>query len=723
MQFCRTNGFPSDWVTSLCEDREGNLWVGTGSGGVVVLRPGIIKTVMPPDQWQGRAVLTVTAGRDDALWVGTEGAGVYRFHEGTWQNYGVNAGVENPYVWSVGEDVQGDLYAGTWFSGLLVRRGDRFQRAPGLEGVKAPIFAIQPARKGGLWVGTAAGLFHYETGKATWLGQKAEPALRDVDAVVEDDEGAVWFGMSSGGVGRLKDGALQQFRRRDGLSSESVQCLYLDADGSLWIGTSGGGINRLKQGHFAAIGTKQGLPNGVICNIQEDGKGFFWLSSHGGIMRVSKAELDRCADGKSKEVHCLSYGIGDGMPTLECSGGLQPAGCKTADGRLWFPTTKGLVTLDPDDVRTHALPPPVVIEEMSVDGQIVAGGMLGGSPLRIPPGRHRFEFRFTGLSFVVPEKVRFKYQLEGLEPDWADNGTYRVASYSYIPPGRYVFRVTACNSDGVWNETGAEISFAVLPYFWQTWWFRGLAALTVLASASGAVWFDARRRMRRKLERSERQHALERERARIARDIHDDLGASLTRITMLSQSAHEEPDNPARAAENLAHIYDTARELTRAMDEIVWAVDPKHDTPDSLASYLGKFAQDYLRAARIRCRLDVPVQLPGWALTSEVRHNLFLAFKEALHNVVKHAAASEVRVSMTLQTNGFSISVEDNGRGFAATAADGDLASVPNQLVRGNGLANMRRRLAEMGGVCEIQSAPGQGTRVRFTVQVNVPAS
>ena len=261
---------------------------------------------------------------------------------------------------------------------------------------------------------------------------------------------------------------------------------------------------------------------------------------------------------------------------------------------------------------------------------------------RIGPGAHRYEFSFTGLSFTVPEKVRFSYRVEGLDPDWADASTKRLVNYSYIPPGDYTFRVTACNNDGVWSEPGAAVHFTVLPQFWQTWWFRALSGLGAAGLITAVVLLVTRRRMREKLERLEQQRAIERERTRIARDIHDDLGASLTRITMLSQSARAELE-PSAAASDLDRIFDTARELTRAMDEIVWAVNPQHDTLDSLATYLGRFAQGFLASAHVSCRLDVPMQLPTWPVTAETRHNLFLAFKESLNNAVKHSQTTEVR--------------------------------------------------------------------------------
>ena len=234
------------------------------------------------------------------------------------------------------------------------------------------------------------------------------------------------------------------------------------------------------------------------------------------------------------------------------------------------------------------------------------------------------------------------------------------------------------------------------------------------------VIFAMRRRLERRLERLEQQRALERERARIAKDIHDDLGASLTRISMLSQSARAELDHSDAALQDLDRIYETSRELTRAMDEIVWAVNPEHDTLDSLATYLGKFAQDFLAAAHIKCRLDVPMQLPPWPLTAEIRHNLFLAFKEALNNAVKHAHTSEVWISLAIDGMGFTLQLEDKGCGFSPDRGSNGAPGDPARLSGGYGLVNMRRRLAELGGRCEIQSTPGAGTRVAFVVHVKV---
>ncbi len=703
----RASGLPSDWVISLCEDREENLWCGTGEG-LVLVRPSNLETVSPPDKWRSCPVLSVLPAPNGALWVGTEGAGLYRLQDGKWTNFDSAQGIRNSYIWSLAADHQGKIWAGTWGGGLFAQKDDRFDFAPGLTNFLLPIPALL-FTEGRLWIGASEGAARYQHGKLEQLNEIDGKPFGDVRALARDHAGALWFGTAGTGLVRLQDGTFRRFTKSDGLSSDFIECLHFGDNQSLWIGTFGGGLDRFKDGKFSVINRAQGLPNGVIGHIESDGRGYFWMGSYGGVLRAREEDLNRCADGGITNVPFLTYGINEGMPTLECSEGLQSAGCKTADGRLWFATAKGLVSVDPANVKTNSLPPPVVIESMVVDDHPFA------APFKVPPGRHRIEFEYTGLSFVTPEKVRFKCRLNNLEPDWVDAGAKRVATYNYVPPGNYLFQVTACNNDGVWNEHAASLAFEVLPYFWQTTWFHVCGGLATVLAAGGVVWFDTRRRMRRRLERAERQRDIERERSRIAQDIHDDLGASLTRIVMLSESVHGDARLPEPITINLDRIYRTARELTRAMDEIVWAVNPRHDRLDSLANYLSRFAYEYLSVAKIRCRLDVALQLPSIPVAADVRHNLFLAFKEALHNVVKHALADEVRVQLQLEPSKLILIVADNGRGFDPADLQ-KIRSKEDRIARGNGLANMTRRLAEIHGSCDICSTPGVGTSVTFVV-------
>jgi signal transduction histidine kinase/streptogramin lyase len=711
LHFSQAEGLPHDWIRCICEDREGTLWIGAGNGGLVALRPSMVKMFAPPDHWQGRVPLSTAVSHDGAVWVTTEGGGLYQFLNGTWNHFDESTGLSNQFDWCVSEDAKNRLWVGSWGTGMYVQSNGHFETPPGLENINVPMAAIFHAHDGVTWIGTANGLLRYENGAVKWFGEKEGLKLPDVRAIAETPDGAIWFGTLGGGLGHLQNNVVTQFDKSRGLSSDYIQSLDASSDGTLWIGTYGGGLSRFKNGRFVNITSRNGLPDNFICGIQEDDRGNLWVSTRSGIFRVAREMLDNFADGGLASVNCQSFGKGEGMSSVDCSGGFQPSVCKTADGRIWFPTSKGLAVLNPEASHASHWPMPAVIEGMTAEGV----PFPDVKPLKIPPGWQNFEFRYTGLSFIDPEKIQFQCRLDGWDKNWVDAGNKRVAEYSYLPPRSYRFRVRASNGDGIWEESDAEVAFTVLPHFWQTWWFFSLTILLAVAAVTRVVWQISRRRMRRKLEAAERQQAVERERTRIAKDIHDHLGANLTRISLLSQSAHGELANPAQAAAQLERIYSTSRELTRSMDEIVWAVNPQHDTLDSLASYLGNFAQEYVGSLGMRCRLEVPLHLPHWPITAEARHNIFLAFKEALHNVVKHSGATEVSIFLNLEAAGFNLIVRDNGKGF-------DPAAVPERPGRGNGLKNMRQRLEKLGGRCEIRSTPGTGTEIKFFVMTPATA-
>ena len=721
----RTNGLPQDWVCSLVEDREDNLWVGT-HGGLALLRERKVRMQNPPDDWQGRPVLSIMRAHDGAVWAATEGAGVYRFKDGGWSHFGLG----NLFVWSVFEDSQNQIWAGTWGGGLFRLEQGSFVMQTNLIAAADPVVALKESPAGTLWIGTGAGLVRMQSNVVERFAHLGGAAAGDVRVIEEGAHGELWLGTQGSGLGRFKDGQCQTFRTIDGLAGNFIISLCCETNGTLWIGTLDMGLCRFKDGRFSSITPAQGLLGNIIYHIEDDHLGNLWFNSPKGLFRVSKQQLNACADGKLPRLEPLSYGRAEGMTTLAGTGGFTPSGFRAPDEHLWFSTARGIAVVEPESAHPNPVRPPVWIEEVFVEGQSLSmsresaarssrarspGLVVPRNRVTLQPGRRQLDVQFTALSFTAPERVRFKYQLEGLDPGWVEAGTRRRVTYPFLPPGNYTFRVTACNNDGLWSETGDALAIEVQPYFWQTWWFNPFLAILGAVVLALIFFLESRRRVRRKLERIARERELEHERARIAQDIHDDLGASLTRIGMLSQSAAGDLSDPPRATANLNLIYDTTRELTRAMDEIVWAVNPRHDTLESLTNYISRFAQDFLETAQIRCRLAMPLQVPEASVRSEVRHNLFLAFKEALNNAVKHSRANEVRITLQFVRGGFTLGVADNGVGFDQQRVSGGVHPA------GNGLRNLRSRLAQVGGHSQIHSAPGEGTRIEFFVpQPNV---
>ena len=437
------------------------------------------------------------------------------------------------------------------------------------------------------------------------------------------------------------------------------------------------------------------------------------------------------AEGRSGHLRSIAYGRGEGLPSVQPVFENSPTAWRSDDGQLWFSTRNGLLTVQPDKIRDNPVAPHVLLTDVKVDDHLVAlqdlqsplrapsGSLLAdlrtsGMSLELPPQHGKIEFAFTALSFNSPENVHFRHRLKGFDEEWIEAGTQRNAKYPRLPAGRYEFEVTACNEAGVWNQTGFRLPFVVRPFFWQTWWFRlgVLAAFT--ASLVALVRYFSFRRLRRQLVQLERQAELQRERTRIARDMHDEVGTKLSRLSLLSEMTSQQPQLPPAAQEEVAEISETAREAIRSFEEIVWAVNPKNDSLADLVHYLCRFAEDFFEGGATQCVFDLPEEIPAIRLSTETRHHVFLAAKEALNNALKHARAGTVTVRLQLGAGEFEIQIEDDGVGF-------DPAAAPSRAGGGNGLGNMRERMRLAKGQIELRSTPGKGTLVSFRLTGAAP--
>ena len=404
--------------------------------------------------------------------------------------------------------------------------------------------------------------------------------------------------------------------------------------------------------------------------------------------------------------------------TRECSAGAQPSALRARDGTLWFPTIEGLASVNPADLRINTNPPPVIIESVLVDDvELKASRFVSGwnSAVTLTPDNERLEIHFTSLNFSAPKGLqfgaRFKYRLEGHDKNWTDARNERVVDFNRLTPGSYTFHVIACNEDGVWNETGATLAITVEPPFWQTRGFIITSALVFIAVLAGVIYLISTAKLKRQLRALHQKELIEKERARIARDLHDQLGANLTQVTLLGEMAEADKNLPDEVEQHAQQICATARETTHALDEIVWAVNPQNDTLEGLANYACKYAQDYFALAGVSYRAELPPELPATPILPEVRHNVFLAFKEAVNNVVKHAHATEARVKLQLEPDKFILTVTDNGRGL------GDLSGKSLR----NGMKNMRKRLADVRGEFDIAPGANGGTVVQLKAPTGKP--
>jgi ligand-binding sensor domain-containing protein len=442
-QISTEQGLSKEYVLSLCMDSEGNLWVGTDGGGLDRIKRKIFNSPPGLHPWNAQSVSEDTPG---GFWVafGALGASYWRtnsardFHVGRYQD-----------AWEVLADHQQQVWAGTRDDGLFLFQTNHFQPAPGAETLGPQIFALFEDRDGQLWVGAQNGLAHWNG--RDWKIYTTRDGLSGnvVSAVAEDAAGNLWIGTEGNGLDCFKDGKFSAYQQAtNDLPGNGISCLYVDNDGDLWIGTSGHGLARFRQGKWAAYSSHDGLVSDSISYIIEDGEGYLWVGSNLGLMRIPKKSLDDLENGTVKTIACRTYVETDGLPTRECSSGSQPAANRTSDGRLWFPTTKGLAYVNPAELKPNLQPPLVMIESVLVDGQEQKTNRLGSAwqqSIVIPPGHDRLEIHYTGLDFSGPNEVRFKYRLEGHETAWTEAGDTRVAFYNKLPPGNYRFYVEACN--------------------------------------------------------------------------------------------------------------------------------------------------------------------------------------------------------------------------------------------------------------------------------------
>jgi signal transduction histidine kinase/ligand-binding sensor domain-containing protein len=711
-------GLRSSGIQSFYEDREGNFWIGT-SEGLYRAREAAITVLTRRDGLSSDNIYSIYEDRAGQLWFGTWGGGVTKFKKGCTEHYRAKESLDLNLVTTLYEDRDGYMWIGTTrklyrlkpdvLSDCNLHSLDERNAHPDPKGFfNSEVWAIHQDRAGRFWFGASNGLIKLEDGRYTRYTTAGGLAGNDIRTILEDRAGRLWFG-AWGGLSRYADGRFTSYTEQDGLASDHIRTLYEDDDGVLWIGTYDGGLTRFKEGRFIRYTVKDGLFNNGVFQILEDGRGYFWMSSNKGIHRVSRRELNDFADGRIRSITSVAYGKQDGMLNVECNGGRQPAGWKTRDGRLWFPTAQGAVVIDPSRVEISERPPPVVIEEFRLNNEAAPLSEV----MVIPPEKNEnIEIRYQGLSFIRPEQQRFKYRLWGVDHDWIEVGIRRAAYYNHLPPGEYTFTALAANSEGVWNMQGASVRLKILPWFWQTWWFKAAVLAGILALALLVI---LRRIARLKREQAMRDaharqliDAQERDRKRIAGDLHDGAGQLVNLISHYALDGLEEPDNYELVTERFAKIASLADKTTEEMRSAAYNLRPPEIDRLGLTRAIESLVDRFNRLPAIEFTRDLD-QIDS-AFDDDGKAHLYRIVQESLNNIVHHSQATKASLIIKLEAKAVRIEINDNGRGFDASA---------NGNHPGLGLPGIAERARLLGGKAEIRSAPGRGARI--TVLINLP--
>lgn len=693
-------------VLSITQDHEGNVWAGTGGGGLNRIRPRVIELHGTSAGLPIETVRSVCEDQAGRLWAATLNGELASYERGQWRSISPKVLGEGVEVTCVTDDGAGGVWVGTRQHGLGHLVGDAFTRTD-VRSEDAPmaVRALHQDRSGAVWAAvegvvatTPNGVQRWVAGESQWFAQPS--GSRVVRAMAEDAAGQLWMGTPDGLLLRVADGALVDETARVMRQRKPIRSLLATPDGSLWIGLAGVGLVRWKDGLAHQFGPAQGLPDGFVSALLADDFGALWVACSRGLFRVPLSELEAVASGRSQRFTTAPQERLEGLRNLQANYGHWPGATRSRDGRLWLPMRTGLAVVRPSRVPRELGPPPVRVDRLLVDGKLRTPEPSAPPHFR---GDHRqVAFEYSAPAFSAPENVVFRHKLVGWDEEWSEATRERRASYPKLSPGKYEFLVNATAESGQWSGPGSALAFSVTPRAWQTLWFKlALTAVACLGIAAGVRHFSLRR-MRAELARAEREAVVHRERARIAKDIHDDLGTSLTHITLLGELVEQELAAPERVLTHARTLSQTARQLMGALDETVWAVTPSNDTLAHLLDYSGQFAAGFLHAAGMRCRVDFPLHADDRPISAEARHHLFMVVKEALHNVVKHSGATTVSLSAAITPQALRLTVVDDGQGFSGVAAD----------ARADGLRNMRQRLAEIGGTCDIASEPGRGTTV-----------
>ncbi len=468
-------------VSALCEDSEGSLWVGTVGGGLNRFRDGSITMYGEKEGLSQDAVRGIYEAHDGSIWIGSDNRGITRFKNGLLTVYMTPQALTNG-VRGICEGPDGSLWFGTYGGGLCRLKDGKWTTFTTKDGLAHNrIFSLLMTKDSTLWIGTrGGGLSIFKNGKFKTYTMKEGLANDKVRMILQTSDESVWM-CTDDGLSRFKDGKLTNYTVKDGLSYNIVYSIFEDENKVLWIGTYGGGLNRLKDGRLTVFTTKQGMYDNAIFQILEDEQKYFWFTCNRGIYRVSEKELNDYADGKIQTVHCMVFGMADGLRSDKCNGSSQPAGIRARDGKLWIPTLKGVAIIDPTKILQSKRPPSVFIEQALFDKQKV----LIDSLVQLGTGRGELEVHYTALNYAAPKQMNFKYMLIGFDNDWIDAGTRRTAYYTNIPPGSYVFKVIACNNNGIWNLNGATLGLTLAAHFYQTNLFRGLIAVVIIMVGLG----------------------------------------------------------------------------------------------------------------------------------------------------------------------------------------------------------------------------------------------
>jgi signal transduction histidine kinase/ligand-binding sensor domain-containing protein len=706
--FKKSDGLSGDIIAGLFEDREGNIWVST-SGGLDRFRELPVTTISVKQGLSSDYTQSVVAATDGSIWVGTHD-GLTRWKNGQTTIFRKESGLPDDSVQSMYQDDHGRIWAFTGH-GLAYFNNGRFVAVSGVPSQE--VYSITGDEAGNLWLSGNRGLSHLLEGRLVEHFPWSALGRRQQAKVILSDQGGVWLSFwTDGGVLYFKDGEVRaSYTAADGLGKGHVPGLRLDRDGAAWAGTEGGGLSRIKDGRIATLTTKNGLPCETIHWTIEDDDRSLWLYTACGLVRIVRSELDAWIADPNRRTEMAVWDAADGVRLRSVAASpYGPYVAKSADGKLWFLPGEGVDVVDPRHLAFNKVPPPVHIERIVADDRPydLRHGM------RLPANVRNLRIEYTALSLVAPEKIHFKYKLEGQNQNWHEVINERQATYTNLPPRNYRFRVMASNNSGVWNETGDTLEFSIAPAYYQTNWF--LASL--VAAFFLTLWALYRLRLRQ-LAREFNANLEGRvdERLRVARDLHDTLLQSFQGLVPVFQTARNLlPGQSDRAAEVLDEgLHDAADAIVEGRNAIQ-NLRAKPSLGFDLVSLLSAAGQELAQSPEAEGSAAFRVVVEGslLPLAPLVKDEIYRIAREVLRNAFRHARAGRIEAEIRYDRGMFRLRIRDDGKGI-------DSSVLKEGARTGHwGLPGMHERAKRMGGRLKIWSEPGAGTEAELTVPARI---
>jgi ligand-binding sensor domain-containing protein/two-component sensor histidine kinase len=717
------NSITDNDVLSICEDRSGIIWIGTHLGegisklersklkfGLIQRKPLLTNTLSDKVVW------AIYEDEEAMLWIGTYRGGLNRYdrYKNKFTSYKHDSfdrnSLSDDHIRSIKGDKFGNLWLGTYSGGL-----NRFEKRTG----KFTVFKHDPENKFSIaanqilsihidkdnivWLATfGGGLNYFDLKEAINSGQVRFNSFRHnpsdsnsisddrVYNLFEDNNGTLWIGTFGGGINRFdkKSGKFESLRSdpkiSGSLSDNRVLSVYTDSRGILWAGTYGGGLNRYNSetNTFKRYSAQDGLTSDVVYGVLEDENNNLWISTDNGLFKYN-----------FESGHFTNYSLFDGLQSLEFSGG---AFFKSTKGELFFGGIDGVNHFFPANVQDNPVIPQIAVTSIKIFNQPIKGEK---NRLALPYNQNSFTFEFAALEFTNPANNQYVYILEGYDKDWQyTDASIRMVNYTNLSPGKYYFKVTGSNNDGVWNPVPAVVEIEIFPPLWQRWWFVSLSILLI----AGLIYYIGSLRVKNLL-------AIEKLKTKLAADLHDNIGAGLTEISILSELASSKYSRiPNGSSEDLKNISELARQLVDNMSDIVWVVNPKRDSLYDLIVRLKDTYSEFLSSIGITFKTSNLEKLKGIKLPMDYRQHLYLIFKEAINNSVKHSKCKKIFLDVNLHGDNIELTLTDDGIGILKENSE-----------IGDGLTNIRNRAESIGGKLQWESIPGHGTKIRFVGRID----